>query len=58
MAFYLGSLGNVKININDRRYKINFYSTTLISSGIRLLTSEGYDLKDSKEQILTVKKEV
>lgn len=58
MAFYLGSLGKVKININNKRQKIKFYSTTPISSGIRLLTSEGYDLKDSKEQILTVKKEV
>lgn len=58
MAFYLGSLGKVKININDNRYSMKFFSTTPISNGIRLLTSEGYSLKDSKEQTLTVKKEV
>ena len=54
MPLYLG--GNaVKININGIQYYLNLFSTTTIFNGIRLMSSEGYILKDSNGIYLTVK---
>ena len=46
MALYLGS-DKVKINLDSVTYYLNLYSTTPITNGIMLLSSEGYILKDS-----------
>lgn len=54
MALYLGG-NKVKININNAKYSMKFFSETLITNGIRLLSSEGYILKDSNGVYLTAK---
>jgi hypothetical protein len=54
MALYLGN-NKVKINLDGVLYNINFISPTLILNGIRLLTSDGYILKDCNGLYLTVK---
>lgn len=53
MALYLGS-NQVKINLNGVSYYLNFFSTTPITNGIRLLSSEIFILKDSNGLYLTV----
>jgi hypothetical protein len=55
MALYLGSSDKLKININNVTYYLNLFSTTPITKGIRLLSSEGYILKDSNGLYLTAK---
>lgn len=52
MALYLGE-NKVKINLNDVAYCLNLFSTIPITNGIRLLSSEGYILKDSNGVYLT-----
>lgn len=54
MALYLGN-EKVKLNLNQVTYVLNLFSETLILSGIRLLSSEGYILKDSNGLFLTLK---
>ena len=54
MALYLGS-DKVKISLDGVLYNLNLFSSTLILSGIKLLSSEGYILKDSNGLFLTVK---
>lgn len=54
MALYLGG-NKVKININNVKYSMKFFSETLITNGIRLLSSEGYILKDSNGVYITAK---
>lgn len=54
MALYLGN-EKIKINLNQVTYVLNLFSDTLILSGIRLLSSEGYILKDSNGLFLTAK---
>lgn len=55
MAVYLG--GN-KVNIIDANGNVcnlNILSKHIITNGIRLLSSEGYILKDSNKLYLTTK---
>lgn len=54
MALYLGSK-KVKLNFDEATYCLNLLTSTIILNGIRLLTSEGYILKDSNGLYLTVK---
>ena len=46
MALYLGN-EKVKINLDGTLYKLNLYSSAKIEEIIRLLSSDGYILKDS-----------
>jgi hypothetical protein len=54
MALYLGS-GKIKMNLNGVTYDLNLFSLTPIFNGVRLLSSEGYILKDSDGLFLTSK---
>ena len=54
MARYLGSSEKLKVTINDIVYRFNLYSQTPITNGIRLLSSDGYTLKDVNSIYLTV----
>lgn len=55
MALYLGSTGKVKINTADGAYHLQIFSTTPITNGIRLLSSDGCILKDANGLFITVK---
>lgn len=55
MALYLGSSEKLKININNLEYYLNLFSEKPITNGIRLLSSDGYILKDSNGLYLTFK---
>lgn len=57
MALYLGSSEELKICLNGVEYCLNLYSTTPITNGIRLLSSEDYILKDSNGLYLTAKED-
>lgn len=54
MALYLGSSGKQKVILNGVLYRLNFFSTTSITNGIRLLSSDNYILKDENGLYLTV----
>lgn len=54
MALYLGS-DMIKININGASYHLNLFSDVPIINGIKLLSSEGYVLKDINGLYLTAK---
>ena len=55
MALYLGSSEKLKVNLNGVAYCLNLFSQTPITNGIRLLSSEGYILKDLNRLYLTTK---
>lgn len=46
MPLYLGS-EKVELHLGDSSYKLNLYSSTKIEDIIRMLSSDGYILKDS-----------
>lgn len=53
MALYIGSQRvNVKLGSSDRL--IEFYSSTLITNGMRLLTSDDLIVKDSNGLYITL----
>lgn len=54
MALYLGK-DKQKVYLNGVLYTVNLLSSILILNGIRLLSSEGYILKDSNGIYLTSK---
>ena len=54
MALYLGN-NKVKINLNNTIYRLNLYSTSIITNGIILLSSDDYILKDLNGLYLTSK---
>jgi Mn-dependent DtxR family transcriptional regulator len=54
MALYLGGQ-KVKININGIAYKLHIFSNASLTNYVRLLSSEGYVLKDSNGLLLTAK---
>ena len=56
MALFLGN-SQVKIALEDKKFSLNLYSPTPITNGIRLLSSEGYILKDANGLYLTAKEE-
>ena len=53
MALYLGGQ-KVKINLNGETYSLKLFTNASIANYIRLLSSEGYVLKDSNGLYLTV----
>ena len=55
MALHLGSSEKLQINLNGALYNLNLYSSTPIVEIIRLLSSEGYILKDSNGLYLVPK---
>ena len=57
MALYLGSSEKLKINLDNIVYYLNFFSEIPITNGVRLLSSEGYILKDSNGLYATTKEE-
>lgn len=57
MALYLGSSEELKINLDGVIYYLNLYSTTPITNGVRLLSKEGYILKDLKGLYITTKED-
>ena len=56
MGLYLGS-NKIKINAENVGYYMHLFSQTPITNGVRLLTSNGYILKDSDGLYLTTKEE-
>ena len=54
MAIYIGS-NKQKITSDDSSFRLNIFSTTPITNGIRLLSSENYMLKDKNGLYLTAK---
>ena len=59
MALYVGNSKKLKFNLGGHLLNLNFFtpSSQPITNGVRLLSSEGYVLKDSKGLYLTSKKE-
>ena len=57
MALYLGSSEKLKINMDNVAYCLNLFSTTPITNGVRLLSSENFILKDANGLYLTTKEE-
>lgn len=56
MALYLGSDNKKqKVILNGVVYCLNLLSEIIITNGVRLLSSEGYVLKDSNGVYLTTK---
>lgn len=55
MALYLGSSEELNVILNGVIYHLNMYETTVITNGVKLLSSEGYILKDSNNIYLTAK---
>lgn len=56
MAFYIGS-NKQKIVSDGMTYCLNLYTSTPITNGIRLLSLDGYTLKDKNGLYLTVKED-
>ena len=55
MALYLGSSEKQKVILDGKTYYLNLYSSAPITNGTRLLSSDGYILKDSSGLYLTFK---
>lgn len=55
MALYLGGSEKLKIVIDNINCHLKLFSTTPITNGVRLLSSEDYILKDSNNIYLTTK---
>ena len=55
MALYLGSSKKLKVHQNGSLIRFNTFTKKPTTNGIRLLSSEGYTLKDSKGLYLTAK---
>lgn len=55
MALYLGNGEKVKIYMNGILYKMNIFSSTIMTNGVRLLSFDDYILKDSNGLYLTAK---
>jgi hypothetical protein len=56
MALYLGA-EKIKLNLDGIVQDLNLYSTTPITNGVRLLSKEGYILKDLNGLYMTTIKE-
>lgn len=53
MALYLGSYGKRKVILDNVVYYLNFVPETFIIYGIKLLSSDGYTLRDINGLYLT-----
>lgn len=56
MAIYLGGI-KYNLMLGGTVYDLNIYSSTPITNGIRLISSDNYILKDSNGLYLTTIKE-
>ena len=56
MTLYLGTTKQ-KINMGGNALNLNLYSSTPITNGIRLMSSEGYILKDTDGLYLIAKED-
>lgn len=56
MALYFGS-DRRRINLGGSMWYLNLFSTISITNGIRLLSSDGYVLKDSNGTYITAKED-
>ena len=54
MALYLAG-DKVKINLDNIKYCFKIISTTSILNGIKLLTKDGYIMKDANGLFITAK---
>ena len=57
MGLYLGSSGELKVNLNGEAYYLNLYSAIPIINGIKLLSSDDYVLRDMYGLYITAKEE-
>lgn len=59
MALYIGNSKKLKFILGGHLFNVNFFTSSSqpITNGVRLLSSDGYVLKDSKGLYLTSKKE-
>lgn len=57
MALYLGGSEKLKVSLNNILYSLNLFSETPITNNTRLLSSEGYILKDVNGLYLTAKED-
>lgn len=57
MALYLGNSEKLKIILDGKAYKINLYSEIPATNEIKLLSSDGYILKDINGLFITSKEE-
>ncbi len=57
MALYLGNSEKLKIILDGKAYKINLYSEISATNEIKLLSSDGYILKDINGLFITSKEE-
>lgn len=55
MGFYIGESKKQKVIIDGVIYRFDVFSEELITNGMRLLSSDGYVLIDSKLLYLTAK---
>ena len=55
MALYLGNSEKLKIILDNIVYRINIAFDANVENNIRLLSSDGYILKDSNGLYLTIK---
>ena len=56
MALFIGNQ-RVVITSGDENYNLNFYSSVPVTNGMRLLSSDGYILKDANGLYLTTEEE-
>lgn len=56
MGIYLGS-NKLKIVLNNKTCTLKLLSKTHVTNGVRLLSSEGYVLKDSNGLYITAKED-
>ena len=57
MAIYVGNSEKLKVNLGVVTCCLNFFSVVPITNGIRLLSSDGLVLKDSRGLYLTTKED-
>ena len=57
MALYLGSSKHLQIRLGGDPYNVNFFSTIIDIVSGKLLSSEGYILKDSNGLYLVPKED-
>ena len=55
MALYLGSSEEQKIILNGVVYRLNFFTSTPITNGVRMLLPSNQMLKDSNGLYITCK---
>lgn len=54
MGLYING-EKIKININGNKYDFNLFASIPITNGIRIISSEGFTLRDITKLYLTTK---